>query len=570
MKKFFVALLFFLFLGISTYIQYENSSYYKVFAIKTPTQIYIDFNRNHIFDERESYNIENIYPVTSLKLNDEQKFLFNYFENELAVDTLKNKYVKLSDNELYIDGKKYKDILLNSDFFFDESSKYKIDNILKKYNTDDYVILNTKSRKYHRLHCEKGKSSKKYKILNIKDLPIDVKPCGYCNIDKSKLKFKNVLIPKSNVNKTIDKGNIKIFFIDINSVNKPNNKCKNNVCEILKNEIDKTENSLDFAIYGLNSQPEIIEALIKAKNRGVKIRWVSDFENKDVKYYPDIDKLKINLPDYNTNYQNNTKNGIMHNKFFIFDNKKVWTGSSNITSTDLTGFNANYTVLINSETAAKYFKDEFEQMYNGKFSIYKEKRNKPPIKLNENTRISILFSPEDKIIQKYIIPMIENAKSYIYAPVFFITDKNILNALISAKNRGVEIKVINDATNSHSIYSIHKKLREEGIKVKTENYAGKMHMKSIIIDDRYSTIGSMNFTRSGENKNDENVIIIDNKEIAKYMKSTFLTIWNKIPEKYETYDPRAESLESIGSCFDGIDNNFDGKIDMLDDGCKTH
>ena len=92
-------------------------------------------------------------------------------------------------------------------------------------------------------------------------------------------------------------------------------------------------------------------------------------------------------------------------------------------------------------------------------------------------------------------------------------------------------------------------------------------MKSIIIDDRFSIIGSMNFTYSGNYKNDENVLIIDNKEIAEFAKNTFLHLWQKIPQIYESQDPRAESKESIGSCFDGIDNDFDKKIDKEDEGC---
>ena len=139
--------------------------------------------------------------------------------------------------------------------------------------------------------------------------------------------------------------------------------------------------------------------------------------------------------------------------------------------------------------------------------------------------------------------------------------------LQDAKKRGVEIRIINDATNASSKYTIHKELRKLGIKVKTENYAGKMHMKTICIDNKYTIIGSMNFTSSGNFRNDENVLIIENEGITTYIKNTFLYLWNKIPQKYENKDPKAESLESIGSCFDGIDNDFDKKIDKEDEGC---
>ena len=63
----------------------------------------------------------------------------------------------------------------------------------------------------------------------------------------------------------------------------------------------------------------------------------------------------------------------MHNKFFIFDNQKVWTGSANITGTDLTGFNANYAILINSNEVANIYLKEFEQMYENKFHKEKSK-----------------------------------------------------------------------------------------------------------------------------------------------------------------------------------------------------
>ena len=33
-------------------------------------------------------------------------------------------------------------------------------------------------------------------------------------------------------------------------------------------------------------------------------------------------------------------------------------------------------------------------------------------------------------------------------------------------------------------------------KVKTENLAGKLHSKSMIIDDLYTIVGSMNFSKS--------------------------------------------------------------------------
>ena len=111
-------------------------------------------------------------------------------------------------------------------------------------------------------------------------------------------------------------------------------------------------------------------------------------------------------------------------------------------------------------------------------------------------------------------------------------------------------------------------LRQNKIPVKTENYAGKLHSKSMIIDDKYVITGSMNFSNSGENKNDENVLIIENPKLAKEYKEFFTYLWSKIPDIYLTQNARAESKDSIGSCTDGIDNDFDGLIDAKDPGCR--
>ena len=95
-----------------------------------------------------------------------------------------------------------------------------------------------------------------------------------------------------------------------------------------------------------------------------------------------------------------------------------------------------------------------------------------------------------------------------------------------------------------------------------------MHSKIIIIDDEYLIIGSMNFSNSGEKRNDENMIVLKDSGAAKFYKQFFIYQWNRIPDKWLKYTPRAEGVDSIGSCSDGIDNNYDGKTDMEDVGCK--
>ena len=160
---------------------------------------------------------------------------------------------------------------------------------------------------------------------------------------------------------------------------KPKNKCTTNACKNLVYNIDHAQNSIDFAIYGIRQQDEVFAALRDAQKRGVKIRWVTDLTENGKNIYDDTYKLMKVLPAYNTDFESQKKEkertanykypqtAIMHDKFFIFDNKTVFTGSTNISDTCLTGYNSNVAVLIEDEQAAKVFKQEFEQMYKGKF-----------------------------------------------------------------------------------------------------------------------------------------------------------------------------------------------------------
>ena len=82
-------------------------------------------------------------------------------------------------------------------------------------------------------------------------------------------------------------------------------------------------------------------------------------------------------------------------------------------------------------------------------------------------------------------------------------------------------------------------------------------------------IGSANFSSSGENKNDENMLVIENQKLAEFYRQYFEYFWSKIPDRYLKHTVSAESKYSIGSCSDGIDNDFDGKIDFADERCKN-
>ena len=340
------------------------------------------------------------------------------------------------------------------------------------------------------------------------------------------------------------------------------------VCKSLLSNINSAKETIDFAVYGVYNEPQIVNALKKAKERGVKVRWVYDLDGNGNSVYSHTKNTVVELSNARSDVDNRYAGSIMHNKFFIFDNNSVWTGSANISDTDLSGFNANTVLLIKSPVVASVYKKEFEQMYSGAFHKDKIKTvNNENIKL-ENTEVSVYFSPQDKPLKNKILPLVQNAKKYIYIPVFIITDKNLVNALKNANSRGVDVRILTDATGAANRYSPVDEMRSAGLKIKIENRAGKMHSKAIVIDDLYLIVGSMNFSKSGENYNDENLILIKDKNFASAYKQHFLYLWKNIPDKWLYKNPGAESKNSVNSCYDGIDNDYDGKIDAEDSMCR--
>ena len=392
----------------------------------------------------------------------------------------------------------------------------------------------------------------------------------------------------------------------------PSSKCGEEICSSLLELINKSNSSINFAIYGIRGQSQILDALKSAKDRGVEIRGVVDKDIDNKSYYRDTPKLekifKAKIRDdfkydletkkilSKKKYSENNKcqrpedtegplqcfegkgyasknpfpfkGDIMHNKFFIIDNQYVWTGSANISDTGIGGYNANNVVVLDSKFFAKYYLEEFEQLYSGKFHRRKAvARHKDISKKIDSANISLVFSPKGYAMEK-IFPIIKDAKQSIDIPIFFLTHNAVSKELVKAHNRGVVVRVIIDSTGASNGYSKHQYLRDNGIKVKVENWGGKMHMKTAIIDQKHIIIGSMNWTKAGVTKNDENTLIIKNSSSKGLQLTNFFNdMWLSIPDKWLDEDTKAESHDSINSCTDGIDNDFDKLIDNKDIKC---
>lgn len=76
-------------------------------------------------------------------------------------------------------------------------------------------------------------------------------------------------------------------------------------------------------------------------------------------------------------------------------------------------------------------------------------------------------------------------------------------------------------------YELYKYLKENGIDVVPDSSKYTMHEKTVIVDDYIVVTGSYNPTGAGNTKNDENMLIIYDKNLASIMNARFYRIHNE-------------------------------------------
>src|SRR5436190_11721924 len=106
---------------------------------------------------------------------------------------------------------------------------------------------------------------------------------------------------------------------------------------------------------------------------------------------------------------------------------------------------------------------------------------------------SILVSPDDTA--RLIINSINEAKESLRIKMFLFSDIDLINAVIDAHKRGLDVKVmLNPSRRSgeEENESTRKTLEDAGVNVKDTNpYFGLTHEKSMVVDEKLAFIKSL-------------------------------------------------------------------------------
>jgi cardiolipin synthase len=260
-----------------------------------------------------------------------------------------------------------------------------------------------------------------------------------------------------------------------------------------------------------NVTKKIIEALTKKAEDGVKIKILIDslgslglylFQKRLKRLREAGVKVEFFMPIFQMPFRNyiNLRN---HRKIYIFDDKKVMSGGMNISNAYF-GPNANKErwedILFFSEgKSAELF---FEIFASDWYYASEEKISfvKSTTQNSGNTFLQVVPSGPDMskdILYEALLCAIYSAKVRIWIVTpYFIPDDSLIQALIIAKHKGIDVKLITPKESNHIIINLARgsymrELEEVGIEVALYNGV-MLHAKALLFDNTSVMLGSVN------------------------------------------------------------------------------
>lgn len=137
--------------------------------------------------------------------------------------------------------------------------------------------------------------------------------------------------------------------------------------------------------------------------------------------------------------------------------------------------------------------------------------------------LGVYFSPNGGCARQ-VIYWIGRANKSVHVLIYSFTLTDIADALIEAKNRGVDVKVVFEK-GQVSQYSQYFRLANAGVNVRNDTNPDLMHNKVAVIDGVIVLTGSYNWSSSAENSNNENLIIVMDVNVAREYEIVFDRIW---------------------------------------------
>lgn len=290
--------------------------------------------------------------------------------------------------------------------------------------------------------------------------------------------------------------------------------------------IHDAQKSIRIAAFEFNLTP-IAEALIDAHRRGVTVQWVTDNEYGLAADQEEGRGQFALLQQAGIEVRADTRSALMHNKFWLFDEQTVWTGSTNVTVNDIFR-NNNNVIVIESPAVAAMYEREFVEKWEGQFGATSPSTVEQQTTTLDGSSVQVYFAPEDRVMSR-LVPLVSSAQQRVRFMAFSFTHVGLGNAMIERAQAGVDVQGIFETRGSETAASELPHLFCAGLPVRQDGNPGTFHHKVIVIDDAIVVTGSLNFSENADRSNDENVLVVSNQDIARLYLEEFDRRWAEAP-----------------------------------------
>ncbi|HAN04704.1 MAG TPA: hypothetical protein DCW72_02540 [Elusimicrobia bacterium] len=303
--------------------------------------------------------------------------------------------------------------------------------------------------------------------------------------------------------------------------------------------IDLSNRSVEAVIFSITLKDNP-DALIRAKNRGARVRLIVD----EAHVYPRADAQITRLmsePGIELRTLRGTRSyGVNHNKILICDGAAVSAGSYNWT------FGATFSNHENTLVAQHpVYLDGYARYFEWMWSKSRTPQQGPSAELPEgyygappqdpspqqslNGRPvpAYLFSPGSRVEER-LAELIDASRSSVDAVTFTFSSRILADAVVRAHRRGVRVRFLMDK-NMGKTAGLAKLLFDSGVPLKWaggRNEKGALHNKFLILDGEILQTGSFNWTVNANKNSFENLIFVSDADAVKAYQGTYDWLYN--------------------------------------------
>ncbi len=126
---------------------------------------------------------------------------------------------------------------------------------------------------------------------------------------------------------------------------------------------------------------------------------------------------------------------------------------------------------------------------------------------------AVYFSPRGGCTEQ-VVQVIDRAQDRILVQAYSFTSRPIAEALERAHRRGLAVEVILDHGQRSDGRSVAQALLAAGVPVEFDAAHAIAHNKVIVVDGVTVVTGSFNFTQAAEERNAENLLVIQDRAVA--------------------------------------------------------